>query len=66
MLARTNRQPKQHAVNKVDRSKKSTSGHMRLATQIDDFDMDHIILDLGFDANVLPKQTWERIGKPNL
>jgi len=26
--------------------------------------MDQIILDLGSDANVLPKQTWECMGKP--
>ena len=28
--------------------------------------MDQVILDLGSDANVLPKQTWERMGKPTL
>ena len=28
--------------------------------------MDQIILDLGSDENVLPKQTWERLGKPTL
>lgn len=28
--------------------------------------MDNIILDLGFDVNVLPKQAWETMGKPKL
>ena len=35
-------------------------------TQISDYKMDHFILDLGSDANVLPKQTWEHMGKPRL
>lgn len=39
---------------------------MRLRTQIGDFDMDQIILDLGSNANVLPKQNWEHMGKPKL
>lgn len=28
--------------------------------------MDQVILDLGSNANVLLKQTWERMGKPTL
>ena len=28
--------------------------------------MDQVILDLGLDANVLPKQTWQRMGEPKL
>ncbi len=36
---------------------------MRLTAQIGDYEMDQVILDLGFDANVLPKQTWERMGR---
>ena len=39
---------------------------MRLTTQIDDYEMDQVILDLGLDANVLPKQTWWRMGEPKL
>jgi len=26
--------------------------------------MDQVIIDLGSDMNVLPKQTWERMGRP--
>eukprot|EP00253_Pinus_taeda_P006591 PITA_06591 len=39
---------------------------MQLTAQIGDYEMDQIILDLGSNANVLPKQTWERMGKPTL
>ena len=28
--------------------------------------MDQVILDLGSDANILPKQTWECMGRPTL
>jgi hypothetical protein len=28
--------------------------------------VDNVILDLGSDVNVLPKQTWEMMGKPEL
>jgi hypothetical protein len=28
--------------------------------------MDNIILDLGSDVNVIPKQTWEMMGKSKL
>lgn len=34
--------------------------------QIGDYEMDQVILDLGSDANLLPKQTWENMGKPTL
>ncbi len=39
---------------------------MRLTAQIEEFEMDQVILDLGSDANFLPKQTWERMGRPTL
>ena len=39
---------------------------MRLTTQIGEYEMDQIILDLGLDVNVLPKQTWECMGMPIL
>ncbi len=28
--------------------------------------MDKVIVDLGLNVNVLPKQTWERVGRPAL
>ena len=39
---------------------------MRLTTQIGEYEMDQVILDLGLDVNVLPKLTWECIGRPTL
>ena len=38
---------------------KGYGNEMRLTTQIGDYEMDQVILDLGSDANVLPKQTWQ-------
>jgi len=43
-----------------------TGMEMRLTMQIREYEMDQVILDLGSNMNVLPKQTWERIGKPVL
>lgn len=39
---------------------------MRLTAQIGEFEIDQVILDLGSDANFLPKQIWKRMGKPAL
>lgn len=39
---------------------------MRLTTQIGEYEMAQVILDLGLDVNVLSKQTWEHMGKPAL
>jgi len=39
---------------------------MRLTAQIGEYEMAQVILDLGSNANVLPKQTWERMGRPTL
>ena len=39
---------------------------MQLTTHIGDYEMDLVILDLGSDANVLPKKTWQQMGKPKL
>ena len=36
---------------------------MRLTAQIGEYEMDQVILDLGSDVNILPKQTWERMGR---
>ena len=40
-----------------------TRREMRLAVQIGEYEMDQVILDLGLDANILPKQTWEHMGR---
>ena len=43
-----------------------TRREMRLTTQRGEYEMDQVILDLGLDTNVLPKQTWEGMGRPML
>jgi len=39
---------------------------MRLTVQIIEYEMDQVLLDLRSDANALPKQTWEHMGRPTL
>jgi len=52
-------------VNNLHRHKRSRR-EMRLSVRIGVYEMDQVILDLGFDANVLMKQTWELMGKQKL
>ena len=49
-------------VRKIGKPKARRGCEMRLTTQIGEYEMDQLIMDLGSDANVLPKQTWERMG----
>ena len=53
-------------VHKLYSYKKCTGKEMRLTAQIGDYEMDQVILDLGSDANILPKKTWQRMGEPKL
>ena len=39
---------------------------MKLTTQIGEFEMDEVVLDLGSEVNVLTKQTWQQMGSPQL
>jgi hypothetical protein len=55
----------QRVVNQV-LHRKRTNGEFRFSAQIGEYDVDNVILDLGSDVNVLPKQTWEMMGKPKL
>ena len=59
-MATTNRMV--HHIKKYVR----TGREMRLSAQIEDYDMDEVILDLGSEVNVLTKQTWELMGNPKL
>ena len=44
--------------------KRLKTGHeLRMTTQIGDYDMDYIILDMVYDVNILTRQTWERMNK---
>jgi len=55
-----------HVVQKIEKHATRTGREMRLTMQIGEYDMNQVILDLGSDVNVLPKQTWERMGRPML
>ena len=48
----------QRAVHNITRHTR-TGREMRLTTQVGEFEMDEVILDLGSEVNVLTKQTWE-------
>ena len=46
--------------------RKRTNGEFKFNAHIGEYDVDNFILDLGLDVNVLPKQTWEMMGEPEL
>ena len=48
------------------KNKLKTRHELRMSTQIGDYDMDYIILNLGSDVIILTHQTWEIMGKPPL
>ena len=39
------------------------SQEFRINAQIGDYDIENIVIDLGLDVNVMPKRTWEVMGK---
>ena len=52
-------------VNQVSK-KQRTSREFRINAHIGEYDIENIILDMGSDVNVMPKKTWEIMGKPKL
>ena len=44
-----------HVFKKIGKHKARTGHEMRLTMKIGEYEMDQVILDLGLDANVLPK-----------
>jgi hypothetical protein len=55
----------QKAVNNLH-TRRRISREFRLNTNIGDFNMGDIILDIGSKVNVLPKNTWKCMGDPTL
>jgi hypothetical protein len=47
-------------------TRRRTSREFRLNDNIGDLNMGDIILDLGYEVNVLPKNTWKCMGEPTL
>lgn len=46
--------------------KRRSRREFRLNTHIDNYEIINVMLDLGSDVNILPKKTWESMGKPKL
>lgn len=55
-----------HVAKKIGKRKARIGREMRLTTQIREYEMGQVILDLGLDMNVFTKQTWERMGRAML
>ena len=53
-------------VNKIYKNKKRTGREIRMTMQIGEYEMDHVILDVGSDANVIHKKTSKNMGEPKL
>ena len=51
---------------RVQRRKIEIGKEFRLANQLDEFDIEDVMLYLGSSVNILPKKTWEDLGKPQL
>jgi hypothetical protein len=51
---------------RVQRRKIRTRKDFRLAAQVDEFEIKDVTLYLGYHVNILPKNTWEVLGKPQL
>jgi len=51
---------------RIQRRKVQTGKQFRLESQLDDFEIKDVMLDLGSDVDILPKKTWEDLGKPQL
>jgi hypothetical protein len=47
-------------------TRRRTRREFRMNANIGDFNMGNIILDLGSEVNVLPKNTWKCMGDPTL
>jgi len=50
-------------VKNIGKHKARIGRKMTLNVQIGYYEMGQVILDLGSDVNIFPKQTWERIGR---
>ena len=45
---------------------KNTNTEIKFIVEIGNYEMDDVILDLGLDVNILPNNSWEKMGKPKL
>ena len=66
LLEKCNRGEKGVKVVNQVRKKRRISREFIFNANIGYFNMGDIILDLGYEVNVLPKKTWEAMGEPKL
>jgi hypothetical protein len=52
-------------VHQVSKNRR-TDKEFHLNSQIGEYDIDYVLLDLGSELNVMTKQTWELMGKPKM
>ena len=64
LLHRSAKGRKDFVVNSLH--KRKTGKEMHMSIHIGNYEVDSVILDLGLDINILRKQTWENMGKPQL
>jgi hypothetical protein len=46
--------------------RKCTWREFKMTTELGTYEMENIMLDLGFNINILPKKSWELMCKPKL
>jgi len=51
---------------RVRRRRRMTGKEFRLDAQLDGYEVQEVMLDLGSDINILQKKSWEAVGKPSL
>ena len=51
---------------RIKRNKRRTRKELHVNTQIAGFQIKDTMLDLGSDVNILPRNTWEALGRPKL
>jgi hypothetical protein len=51
---------------RVKGRKVRTNKEFRLISQLDEFEIKDVMLDLGLYVKIIPKNTWEALGKPGL
>jgi len=51
-----------HQIGKMRRKSKE----LHLNARIGEYEIDYVVLDLGSEVNVMMKETWSLMGKPNL
>jgi hypothetical protein len=53
------------AVHQIGKRRR-TNKELHLNSQIEEYDIDYVVLDLGSEVNVMTKKTWALMGKPKL